>query len=155
MRLSRLVLLACVVASVPATGLAPAQAAGRPAPKLADPRAAAKPLVIRFFVLLAHRNRPGLERLLSPAFEVQRADGSSSGKAGYLANLPVVKRFYLSDLAATQSGPVLVVRYLARVEGLINGKPYTPGPAPRLSVFVWNGERWQLAAHANFNPLTS
>jgi hypothetical protein len=37
---------------------------------------------------------------------------------------------------------------------LVNGKPYTPGPAPRLSVFVWTGAQWQPAAHANFNPLS-
>jgi hypothetical protein len=36
----------------------------------------------------------------------------------------------------------------------VNGKRFTPGPAPRLSVFVWNGRGWQLVAHANFNPLT-
>jgi hypothetical protein len=55
---------------------------------------------------------------------------------------------------ATQASATLVVRYLAQVEGVVNGKPYKPGPAPRLSVFAWNGKRWQLAAHANFNPLT-
>jgi hypothetical protein len=45
------------------------------------------------------------------------------------------------------------VRYVAEVEGVVNGRPYTPGPAPRLSVFV-ERKRWLLAAHANFNPLS-
>jgi hypothetical protein len=54
---------------------------------------------------------------------------------------------------ATESNGTLVVRYLAVATGLVNGKSYTPGPAPRLSVFSWNGTRWQLAAHSNFNPL--
>jgi hypothetical protein len=125
-----------------------------PAPHLANPTAAAKPLVLRFFVLLQRKDHAGLERFLSPAFQVQRADGSASGKAEYLASLPTVVKFYLSGLFATEAGGTLVVRYHARVEGRVNGKPYTPGPAPRLSVFSWNGERWQLAAHANFNPLT-
>jgi hypothetical protein len=66
----------------------------------------------------------------------------------------VINTFGISNLAATQAGSVLVVRYLATVEGLVNGKPYTPRPAPRLSVFAWNGEARQLAAHANVNPLT-
>ena len=144
-----LALLGCFAALV-----LPAASAAAPAPKLADPTVAARPLVIRFFVLLAHKDRAGLEAFLSPAFQVQRADGSSSGKEAYLASLPTVNKFYLSKLSATQAGGTLVVRYLARVEGLVNGKPYTPGPAPRLSVFAWNGEHWQLAAHANFNPLT-
>ena len=54
---------------------------------------------------------------------------------------------------ATQAGPVLVTRYLATASGTVNGKPFTPGPAPRLSVFDWNGRAWQLVAHTNFDPL--
>ncbi len=130
-------------------------AAGRTAPQLADPAPTAKRLVIRFFVLVAHKDRPGLERFLSPAFQVQRADGSGSGRSQYLANLPSVTKFFLSQLTVTQTDGVLVARYRARVEGLVNGKPYTPGFAPRLSVFSWSGTRWQLVAHANFNPLTT
>jgi hypothetical protein len=138
--------------------LAPGASSGlatkRPAPQLANPTGTAKRLVDRFFVLLAHKDRAGLDRFLSPAFQVQRADGSGGGKKAYLANLATIHKFHITQLRARQAGAALVVRYLARVEGVVNGKPYTPGPAPRLSVFVWNGERWQLAAHANFNPLT-
>jgi hypothetical protein len=147
-----LVIVACSLALTFSSALSAAPA--RPAPRLANPTAAAKPLVLRFFVLLERKDRGGLERLLSPAFQVQRGDGSASGKGAYLANLPTVVKFYISNLVATQAGGTLVVRYLARVEGLVNGKPYTPGSAPRLSVFAWSGVRWQLAAHANFNPLT-
>lgn len=101
-----------------------------------------------------HKDAAGLQRFLSPAFEVQRADGSAAGKSAYLAALPTVTAFTITSLAATQAGAVIVVRYLATATGIVNGKPYTPGPAPRLSVFAWTGVRWQLAAHANFNPLS-
>jgi Domain of unknown function (DUF4440) len=143
-----------VLALVLACGASNATAAGRPAPQLADPTRTAGHLVDRFFVLLAHKDRAGLQAFLSPAFQVQRADGSSAGKKEYLANLATINQFHITQLHATQAGATLVVRYLAQVEGVVNGKPYTPGPAPRLSVFAWNGKRWQLAAHANFNPLT-
>lgn len=154
MRPLRLVLVACAVAVTLASDLSAAPTASRPAPQFGNPTAGARPLVVRFFVLLQHRDVPGLGHFLSPAFQVQRADGSASGRNRYLENLPIVNKFYISNLFATQTGGTLVVRYLARVEGRVNGKPYTPGPAPRLSVFAWNGDRWQLAAHANFNPLT-
>jgi hypothetical protein len=153
MRHLRLIAAACSVALL----LMPAAAGARtqsPPPHLAHPNVTGRRLVVHFFVLLQRQDHAGLERFLSPSFQVQRADGSSSEKTAYLAKLSIIERFYLSNLAATQAGPVLIVRYLARVTGLVNGKPYTPGPAPRLSVFVWNGARWQLAAHANFNPLT-
>ena len=107
----------------------------------------------RFFTLIERRDVAGLRRLLSPAFQIQRADGSAAGKAQYLKKLPSVLSFRLSGFVAGQAGTALVVRYLANVTGTVNGKPYTPGSAPRLSVFVWNGRAWQLVAHANFNPL--
>jgi hypothetical protein len=126
---------------------------GRPAPRLANPAHTAGQLVNRFFVLIAHKDRAGLQTFLSSGFQVQRADGSGSGKKPYLANLATVEKFHITELQATQAGGTLVARYLADVQGVVNGKPYSPGPAPRLSVFAWNGRRWQLAAHANFNPL--
>jgi hypothetical protein len=145
-------LLALALMSAPgASGKAPTNA---PAPRLAHPTRTATRLVNEFFSLLAHKDRSGLQRFLSPAFQVQRADGSSAEKPEYLANLATINSFQLTKVRATQAGATLVVRYLATVEGVVNGKPYKPGPAPRLSVFAWSGKRWQLAAHANFNPLT-
>jgi Domain of unknown function (DUF4440) len=119
-----------------------------------DPTATASPLVNRFFTLIEHNDVKGLQRFLSPAFQLERADGSGGTKAEYLANLPSITNFSISDLKATQTGSVLIVRYQATIEGVVNGKPATPGPAPRLSVFSRNGKTWRLVAHANFNPLT-
>ena len=144
-----LAFLGCVVALA-----LPAAASAAPAPRLADPTATGRALVIRYFLLLQRKDRAGLNAFLSPAFQVQRADGSASAVEQYLTELPTVDTFRITKLVATQSGSVLVVRYLATATGKVNGKPYTPGPAPRLSVFTWNGSAWQLAAHANFNPLT-
>jgi hypothetical protein len=139
-------------------GLAPTAWSGltteRPAPQLANPTGTAKELVDRFFGLVADKNRAALDHFLSPAFQNQRADGSGGARKAFLANLSTINDFHITQLRATQAGATLIVRYLARVEGVANGKPYTPGPAPRLSIFVWNGEGWQVAAHANFNPLT-
>jgi uncharacterized protein DUF4440 len=133
---------------------APALAASsRPAPNYGNPTKAATPLVNRFFTLIANKNVAGLRRFLSPAFQVQYADGTAREKKEYLTKLAVIEKFSLTSVRATQANGTLVVHYLADVTGVVNGKPYTPGPAPRLSVFSWNGKRWQLAAHANFNPL--
>jgi hypothetical protein len=153
MRFLRALLLTVVLVMTISLALAGPSAA-RPVPHFSDPNVAGSRLVHNFFTLLQHKNIAGLERFLAPDFQVQRADGSASGKSDYLAALPTVLDFTISDLVATQSGAAIVVRYRAVAEGLVNGKPYTPGPAPRLSVFEWNGTRWQIVAHANFNPLT-
>jgi len=147
-----LVLTMLAVAFAP--GASAKAATTKTAPRLADPTRTATRLVNNFFTLLERKDRAALQRFLSPAFQVQRADGSSAEKREYLANLSTVNSFQLTKVRGTQAGATLVVRYLATVEGVVNGKPYKPGPAPRLSVFDWSGKRWQLAAHANFNPLT-
>jgi hypothetical protein len=141
-----------LIAAVVALVLIAAPASG--ARQSATPEQTARPLVVKFFKLVRDRDVAGLVTFLSPAFQIQRADGSGARKAEYLDSLPTVRKFTLTNLTATRAGATLVVRYRATVEGLVNGKPYTPGPAPRLSVFHWTGKRWQLAAHANFNPLT-
>jgi hypothetical protein len=135
------------------TGSAPDRASSRPAPHFAHPTHAARRLVVRFFASLERKDVAGLRRFLSPAFQVERADASGSGKAAYLKNLPTIEKFRIRHLHGTQAGRVLVARYRATVKGVVNGHPYTPGPAPRLSAFDWTGNRWQLSAHANFNPL--
>ena len=133
---------------------APPASIAAPAPHLAHPAATGHALVDHFFRLLERKDKAGLETFLAPNFQVQRADGSGSGKVAYLAKLPDVLSFKIEKLTATEANGSLVVRYEAVVTGKTNGKTYTPGPAPRLSTFTWNGSRWQLSSHANFNPLT-
>jgi hypothetical protein len=154
LRMWALVIPLALLSLMLASGASGGRGVGCRAPQTANPTAKATQLVDRFFVLLAHKDRAGLQSFLSPGFQVQRADGSGAEKRDYLANLATINKFQITQLRPTRAGATLVVRYLAQIEGSINGKPYTPGPAPRLSVFVWNGKRWQLAAHANFNPLT-
>jgi ketosteroid isomerase-like protein len=153
MRRRPLVLIACALALSVSLFGTPAAASAARASNGTDPTETAKPLVTRFFKLVQAGDKAGLQKFVSPAFQLERADGSGSNKSDYLANLPTVQSFELTDFAASRSGSVLVVRYLAEATGVVNGKPYSPGPAPRLSVFARNGDRWQIVAHANFNPL--
>jgi hypothetical protein len=142
-----------LLVAVVALALVPAASAAR-APHLANQSATGRTLVVKYFSLLQHKDAAGLQRFLAPNFQVQRADGSAAGKKAYLAKLPAVFSFRISRVVASYANGSLVVRYLAKATGLVNGKRYTPGWAPRLSVFTWNGARWQLSAHSNFNPLT-
>jgi hypothetical protein len=134
----------------------PLGVAGASAPRATsgtDPAATAETLLTKYFTLLQDKDEAGLDKFMSPAFELQRADGTGSNKQDYLQALPTIESFELTDFTASRAGDVLVVRYLADATGLVDGRPYSPGPAPRLSVFVRDGKRWRIAAHANFNPL--
>jgi hypothetical protein len=105
--------------------------------------------------MLQSQDTAKLARFLSPAFQVQRPDGSGSGKAAYLASPPKVEAYEISDLVATRAGDTMVARYVVTASETINGALQKKDPAPRLSVFKKNAKsgQWQLLAHANFNAI--
>ena len=129
---------------------APASAAT--APKLKDPAAAGEKLVTKYLTLLQSGDAKGLAAFLDPAWQLQRADGTGATRAEYLANPPTVSTFELGpDVIAVQHGDVLTVRWTLEVDVTIDGAQYRTTEAPRLSGFRWDGRRWRMISHANFN----
>lgn len=110
-------------------------------------------LVAKYLDLLEKKDIDGLENFISPAFNLQRADGTGFGKNAYLRNLPDIQNYTISKLHASQSLSFISVRYLLNAVGNASGKNYSPGPAPRISTFAWNGCKWQISSHANFNSM--
>jgi hypothetical protein len=125
------------------------------APTVRDLDAAGRDLVVEYMTLLQRGDTAALDRFLSPAFQVTRADGAASDKAAYLTNPPKVETFEISTVHAAQDGAVLTVRWAVKVNETIDGKPVGVGEAPRLSTFVWSDGRWRLTSHANFNKPAS
>lgn len=92
-----------------------------------------------------------VDEVLAPQFQLIRANGQGFTRADYLKNLPSQnKRIAWSDVVATGDHSILVLRYRAEVDQVIDGKA-TTGTAPRLSVFLRDGNRWMILAHANFS----
>ncbi len=121
------------------------------APQLADPVATATALVTTWLETLQAGESVG--NLMAPNFEIQRADGSSANREEYLAKPATVDEFTLGDtVVASQSGNTLSVRWSIKVTEEINGVQYTDVEAPRLTVFEWTGDAWQIVGYANFNP---
>jgi Domain of unknown function (DUF4440) len=110
-------------------------------------------LISEFFELVQAEDLEGLEEYLSPAFQLQRADGSHATKDEYLENPAVIEDFEIVDVEGTRVGDVRVIRSTFIAIETINGRPVSTEAAPRLSTFVWNGERWQIVSHANFVPI--
>ncbi len=149
--------VAVAVAAVPIATAVPATLAkAKPAPRVADPTKEGRRLATRFFTLLDGTPSPALKRFLSPAFQLQRADGTTATRAEYLKSVANVKTFSFTKVRGTIQGGALVVTYTATTDQIIDGKVYKKDPAPRLSVFHWDGRAWRLIAHANFNtPVAS
>jgi Domain of unknown function (DUF4440) len=124
---------------------------GESAPKLDDPNRTGAELTDEYLTLLKNKDADGLDKFISDAFIVQRADGSYNEKADYIAKIPDVSTYSISDVDGLQAGNVLIVRWSLTVEEVINGNKFSGSPAPRLSTFGWEDGRWRLTSHANFN----
>ena len=126
------------------------------APRLADPSATGRELVVAWLTALQQKDLASLDAQIAPNFQLQRADGSSSNKAEYLANPASVDTYELGDtIVGLQSANTLTVRWAMKVKGQTNGVTVPDKEAARLTGFEWNGERWQIITYANFNAPNS
>lgn len=107
-------------------------------------------LVAELFELLQAEDLDGLDDYLSPAFQLQRTDGSHVTKAEYLEDPATIDDYEILEASGTRFRNTRIVRSIVTSASTIEGKRTTQDPAPRLSTFTWNGDRWQLAAHANY-----
>lgn len=158
---TRTVVVAVLATAAVGTGITATQAlagtsraASAPAPvRLANADTTATQLLNRFFKALATDDQAKLGALLSPAWMIQRASGTWATRATYLAAMPDVRQYQIADVMAQYSAPTLVIRSrTATQEPNASGDLVTSRLAPRLSTFTWQGGRWRMTSHANFNP---
>lgn len=94
-----------------------------------------------------------IEKVLAPEYQTLRSNGVGHDKASYLKSLPQQRvRPVFSDIVATGTADIMVIRYRIETDQFIEGKD-VKGVSPRLSVFRRAGDRWLIAAHANFAQL--
>jgi hypothetical protein len=137
------------------TAMAPPTADGLAAP-LHDPEATGRELAQRFLDILGDPNpAPLLKEFLSPAFQLQRSNGTFANKAEYVDQPASVARFTILDDAfrAYQDGPALTVRFRISIEEQINGGQLRKTEADRLGAFLRTADGWQLLAWSNFSPV--
>jgi hypothetical protein len=123
---------------------------------LDDPDATGRELAQRFLDILGDPNpAPLLEEFLSPAFQLQRSNGTFANKAEYVDHPASVARFTILDDAfrAYQDGRALTVRFRVSIEEEIDGAQLRVSEADRLGVFLRTADGWQLLAWSNFIPV--
>ena len=152
-RTSAAVATAIAVGLVGVAGVAHG-AADAPAPKrLANPDTTATQLLNRFFGALQADDAARMGALLSPAWMIQRANGTWATRDQYVAAMPDVRQYQIVDVMARYAAPTLVVRSrTATQEVNASGAMVTSPLAPRFSTFTWQDGRWRMTSHANFNP---
>lgn len=149
-----LALLAIGAAGAPAAVPRQATPAAPAAPaRLANPDATATQLLNRFFAAIVADDAARLGRILSPAWMIQRANGTWATRDQYLADMPDVRQYQIIDVTARYAAPALVVRSRTSTQEPNAAGALVASPlAPRLSTFVWSRGRWHMTTQANFNP---
>ncbi|MFL5844414.1 MAG: nuclear transport factor 2 family protein [Solirubrobacteraceae bacterium] len=122
-----------------------------PAAAKLGPNPSNKRLASEFLRLLHDKDTKGLEAFLSPAFLLQRPDGTWLTKEQYLAAPAVIESYTVTDVHGTRTGDVRVIRYTVQTMQTIDGQLFSADPVPRLSTYVRHKKTWQIVAHANFN----
>lgn len=108
----------------------------------------------RFFAAVASGDHDRIRAVVSPDYQIQRADGKGYTLQEYLSkSLPTVKSSpVMQDLVVTSFSNTMVTRYMLKVEETIQGKT-AEYLAPRLTVFQRIDGKWRVSAHANFAKL--
>lgn len=140
-----------LLAGMPAEDILAAAPADPIARTFADPAATGEELFRAYGDLMIAKDLAALDALLDPAFMIARADGSFAVKADYLARLPDVRSFGLSQVTENRSSGGVTVRLLVQAELFVDGKKFRPDPVPQLVTFRWEGTRWRLVSQANFS----
>lgn len=107
-------------------------------------------LVNRYLSLVQNHDVGGLKKFLSPAFQLQRADGSRVTKSEFLSDLPTLNSYTIRDLRQTKAKKVLVASYQEAADLVVDGVPYQHGYQPRLATFVHGKKSWQIVSYGNF-----
>lgn len=129
---------------------------GDPSSPLEDPEATGRELARRFLDVLSNPNPTAqLEEFLSPAFQLQRSNGTFANRDEYLEQPASVSRFEILDdnFRVYQDGPVLTVRFNVAITETIDGTELRVSEANRLGVFLRSDAGWKLVAWSNFNPV--
>ena len=94
-----------------------------------------------------------IEKVLAPEYQILRSDGTGHDKESYLKSLPKQSiRSQFSDIVATGTGDLMVLRYRIETDQTIEGKEVQK-ISPRLSVFRKEAGHWLICSHANFAAL--
>lgn len=91
--------------------------------------------------------------ILSPEFQVVRANGDMHTKAEYLSEgqATIKSELIMTEVHAVEYDGVRVVSYMLTVEEEVDGVPVAK-TAPRLTVFRELDDRWYIVSHANLAP---
>ena len=148
----RSVALFAAVGALALGGSAALGASTTPAPtKLANPTKTCEQLNARFQAGLAPGQNAKLARFLSPAFIIERSDGSGSSWPGYIQDHAIFTDWSTQVVRAQFSTPVITCLASSATTQQATNAPAVRVAFKSLTTYVWQRGRWHITSFARFN----
>jgi len=132
-------------------GWASAAPSPRPPAAYLDRASTGATLFRAYSSVLMTRNPARVKAVLGPSFMIQRGNGSWAGRAAYLADLPILRDYTLTQVHESRGARSVTMVAVATSHLTVDGVDFKTTPAPMMAVFNWNGSRWWMVAQGNFN----
>lgn len=140
--------LAALAAATPALG-------ATPAPKtLSNPTKTCQQLTARFQQYLAPGQDAKLAKFVSPAFVIERNDGTGDSWPTYLKNHPTFTGWNIAVETAKFASPVISCVALTSTTQVVNGASVVSVPTENLSTYAWQAGMWRITSYARFNSVS-
>ena len=137
-----------VLAATPALG-------ATAAPKtLSNPTKTCEQLTARFQKYLGAGMSAQLAQFVSPAFTIERNDGTSGSWPSYLAEHPTFTGWNIAVVSAQFSSPAIACVAITSTTQLVDGSSVVSVPTNNMSTYVWQRGAWRITSYARFNSVS-
>ena len=137
-----------VLAATPAIG---ATAAPK---KLSNPTKTCAQLTARFQKYLSAGMDAQLAQFVSPAFVIERNDGTTGSWPSYLAEHPTFTGWNIAVVSAQFSSPAITCVAITSTTQLVDGVSVVSVPTNNMSTYVWQRGAWRITSYARFNSVS-
>lgn len=125
------------------------------APKtLNNPTKTCEQLTARFQKYLGAGMDAQLAQFVSPAFVIERNDGTTGSWPTYLTTHPTFTGWNISVDVAQFSSPVITCVAMTSTTQLVDGVSVVSVPTRNMSTYVWQRGAWRITSDARFNALS-
>lgn len=137
-----------VLAATPALG-------ATAAPKtLSNPTKTCEQLTARFQKDLGAGMNAQLAQFVSPAFVIERNDGTIGSWPTYLNDHPIFTGWNIAVDFAQFSSPAITCVAMTSTTQIVDGAPVVSVPTKNMSTYVWQRGAWRITSYGRFNALS-
>ena len=120
----------------------------------ATPAKTCAQLTARFQKYLSAGMDAQLAQFVSPAFVIERNDGTTGSWPSYLTEHPTFTGWNIAVVSAQFSSPAITCVAITSTTQLVDGVSVVSVPTNNMSTYVWQRGAWRITSYARFNSVS-